>query len=535
MIFYKMKWCAIHLKSRAAQTIPLHRIKGEKDVMVENQTAYEHEEEIDLVALCFTLLHKYRQLLAAALACAVIFGAAAGIRTARSGSVSEEAEEDYAAAMTEYLEKKESYEAAKDQYDADIEANEKSQSAVVQAIQNAQKYAEDSVLNNLNPYNVWTARADLYVSTGYQIQPGMSYQNPDHTTSVLSAYASALGGGKTVQQDELGFVPVSGTSVPLKEIAQKLSVEERYLQELVTVETDPDASLLRVTVLGRDEQMAADILDAVLEYVETLRPAITESVGEHTIATIAKNSSCTVSLELRDIQNSNAATLVNLQSQINTLQQNRTKLDDNFTAATETWDETSKPVLPAAHVSSSVGKYGVLGLLLGIVLVCGVGTLQFLMQGKVYSGRELNQTTGLPLLGTLASERTKKAGKLDAALNKMEGRPDGSGDEEMIRLMAVTVRSRAPEADSILVTGDLPAEQLNALAIALQNTDALRAQTVKAAGSILQNAATVPQVTDTDAIVLAADCTCSRYADVKDQTERIRRLGKNILGCIVFE
>ena len=57
MIFCKMKWCAIHLKIRVAQTIPLHRIKGEKDVMVENQTAYEHEEEIDLVALCFTLLH----------------------------------------------------------------------------------------------------------------------------------------------------------------------------------------------------------------------------------------------------------------------------------------------------------------------------------------------------------------------------------------------------------------------------------------------------------------------------------------------
>lgn len=512
--------------------------------MVENQTAYEREEEIDLVALCFTLLHKYRQILAAALACAVIFGAATGIRTARSGAVSEEAEEDYEAAMTEYLEKKESYEAAKDQYDADIEANEKSQSVTAQAIQNAQKYAEDSVLNNLDPYNVWTIRADLYVSTGYQIQPGMSYQNPDHTTSVLSAYASALGGGKTVrayQQDELGSVSVlgsasvSGTSVPLKEIAQKLSVEERYLQELVTVEVDPDASLLHVTVLGRDEQMAADILDTVLEYVETLRPAITGSVGEHTVATIAKNSSCTVSLELRDIQNSNAATLVNLQSQINTLQQNRTKLDDNFTATTKTWNETSKPVLPAAHVSSSVGKYGVLGLLLGVVLVCGVIVVRFLMEGKVYSGKELNQTTGLPLLGTLASERTKKAGKLDAALNKMEGRPDGSGDEEMIRLMAVTVRSRAPEADSILVTGDLPADQLNALAAALQNTDALRAQTVKAAESILQNAATVPQVTNADAIVLAADCTCSRYADVKDQTERIRRLGKNILGCIVFE
>ena len=226
---------------------------------------------------------------------------------------------------------------------------------------------------------------------------------------------------------------------------------------------------------------------------------------------------------------------MDLQSQINTLQQNRTELDDNFTATTKTWNETSKPVLPEAHVSSSVGKYGVLGLLLGIVLVCGVVVVKFPLDGMVYSASELNRSTGLPVLGTLASERTKKAGKLDAKLYQMEGRPDGSGDKEMIRLMAQTIRSRAPEADSILVTGDLPAEQLNALAAALQNTDALRAQTVKAAGSILQNAATVPQVTDTDAIVLAADCTVTRTDAVREQNEKITRLGKSILGCIVFE
>ena len=46
--------------------------------MMENQPAYGQEDEIDLVALTFTLLRKYRQILAAALACAIIFGAAAG-------------------------------------------------------------------------------------------------------------------------------------------------------------------------------------------------------------------------------------------------------------------------------------------------------------------------------------------------------------------------------------------------------------------------------------------------------------------------
>ena len=46
--------------------------------MTENQIPYEQEEEINLVSLLFTVLRKYRQILAAALACAIIFGAAAG-------------------------------------------------------------------------------------------------------------------------------------------------------------------------------------------------------------------------------------------------------------------------------------------------------------------------------------------------------------------------------------------------------------------------------------------------------------------------
>ena len=82
----------------------------------------------------------------------------------------------------------------------------------------------------------------------------------------------------------------------------------------------------------------------------------------------------------------------------------------------------------------------------------------------VYSASELNRSTGLPVLGALASDRTKKAGKLDAKLYQMEGRPDGSADAEMLCLMAQTIRSRAPEAKNILVTGDLPADQLEALA-----------------------------------------------------------------------
>ena len=168
-------------------------------------------------------------------------------------------------------------------------------------------------------------------------------------------------------------------------------------------------------------------------------------------------------------------------------------------------------------------------------VACGVVVVKFLLDGMVYSASELNRSTGLPVLGALASDRTKKAGKLDAKLYQMEGRPDGSADAEMLCLMAQTIRSRAPEAKNILVTGDLPADQLEALAAALQATEPLRGQSVTAAESILKAAATVPHVVAADAIVLAADCTVTRTDAVREQNEKIVRLGKQILGCIVYE
>lgn len=492
--------------------------------MNENQMTYpagaQNEEEIDLVALMMTLLHQLKPILLTAVICAVIAGGLAGIKGMKGGNVTEEEKQTYNEALAEYDQKKKDYEFAEQQYELAVKSNEDAQADVQESLEQAQDYAEKSLLKNLDAYNVWTAQADLYINSGYRIQPGSSYQDVNPMDALLAAYQNQL---------------VNGASMDA--VAEAVGLDARYLSGVVSVELSQNNNgeyngVLTLRAYAADQETAEKILNTLLGRLDTIHENVANAVASHSVRVIDQSTTQGVSTSLRSLQQTSDEDVQNLQSQLIDLQKARQSLDDNLASAKSDWESAEEPTLGG---SSSMAKYVLLGFLLGGVLACGVGTLQFLMQGKVYSGKELNQTTGLPLLGTLASERTKKAGKLDAALNKMEGRPDGSGDEEMIRLMAVTVRSRAPEADSILVTGDLPAEQLNALAAALQNTDALRAQTVKAAESILQNAATVPQVTNADAIVLAADCTCSRYADVKDQTERIRRLGKNILGCIVFE
>ena len=487
--------------------------------MNENQMTYptgaQDEEEIDLVALMVTLLHKLKPILLTAVVCAVIAGGFAGIKAVKDGDA--DAQADYQQEMEEYLQKKQDYEAAQTLYEQNVKSNDQQQEDTATAMQQAQEYAEKSVLNNLDPYNVWNAQADLYISTGYQIMPGMAYQNPDRTNSVMAAYMAALNDGAT-----------------LNEIAEQFGTQAQYLRELVNVSYSTDTQMLTIAVTGKDQQTVDGILDALLARMDAAEKNITSNIGTHTVTVISRSSYSSISTDLRDQQKANSDQIVALETQAEDLQTARQQLDENFQTATDEWNNTVEPVL-GSGLASSIVKYLLIGFLLGGVLACGVIVVKFLMAGMVYSASELHRSTGLPVLGALASDRTKKAGKLDAKLNKMEGRPDGSSDAEMLCLMAQTIRSRAPEAKNILVTGDLPADQLDALAAALQATEALHGQSVTAAESILKAAATVPHVVAADAIVLAADCTITHTNTVREQNEKIVRLGKSILGCVVYE
>lgn len=486
--------------------------------MNENQTTYptgaQDEEEIDLVALMVTLLHKLKPILLTAVVCAVLFGGVAGVRAAKGGSTSAEEQKAYEQALDEYEQKKADYAFEQKQYEQSTANNQQMQKQAQETLEQAQDYAENSLLGRLNAYNVWTAQADVYVDAA----------DASRTAALLTAYSNQLTSGDALEQ-----------------AAEAVNLQARYLTGVIAAEpqvsgteTVTYSGVLTLRAYAADQVRAQAMLDAMLGQLNRLHDSISAAVGSHGVRVISTGISQGVSMELRATQQENNADIQELQSQLVELQSAQQALDDNLASAKSTWESAEEPALDGG-AASSVAKYLLIGFLLGGVLACGVVVVRFLLDGMVYSASELNRSTGLPVLGALASDRTKKAGKLDAKLYQMEGRPDGSADAEMLCLMAQTIRSRAPEAKNILVTGDLPADQLEALAAALQATEPLRGQSVTAAESILKAAATVPHVVAADAIVLAADCTVTRTDAVREQNEKIVRLGKQILGCIVYE
>ena len=143
------------------------------------------EQVIFLKDLLFAVLYQWKKILLAALAFAVLLGGYAAAKNV--GNVpSEQAEQQYQKDL-------EQYQIEKAALEQNIERTE-------QKIRAQQEYMENSLLMQLDPYAFFEGTMQLCIATDYQIQPGMAYQNPDYTKSVLSAYQAMLGGEYLLSQ-----------------------------------------------------------------------------------------------------------------------------------------------------------------------------------------------------------------------------------------------------------------------------------------------------------------------------------------------
>ena len=163
-----------------------------------------YEREIDLKELMFAVLRKWRIVLLFALALAVLFGGykAAGVYKSNRTEV----EDDHAKEVEAYNESMESYEREIENLTRDIASQE--------------EYMEKSILMNMSPYDVWEAKAEIFIKADERTAD----QGNDLTTTIMRAYQAAL-----------------TSSELLSEIAKEMGVDRRYIQELVTITMGRDS------------------------------------------------------------------------------------------------------------------------------------------------------------------------------------------------------------------------------------------------------------------------------------------------------
>ena len=375
--------------------------------------------------LLFTVLYRWKAVLAVMLAFALLLGGAAMLL----GSTPTQDELSALAA----------YSTAKAVYDQRITALEKS-------VNERQAHVNGSLLMALDPYNHYEAQLTISV----QLQEGDSgFQSAFSSQSVLEAYRAML--------TEEGF---------LTTLAELLQQPAQYVPELIGATTPAiGTDTVTFSIKCADAQTAAALAEAMEQHLLGSQDTIQQDLPAHNLSVLKTTALAMADSNLAETQ----------RGELN-------RLAEILTGLTEARNKRSALVRPNAADGASKIKTAILlaavGAFAGAFLMVCILWLGHIGSGKVYSARTLQNRTGIKVLGTLDSG--KKRGPVLRWLRKLEGRAAATDPT----FVATDIALRA-ETGKLLVIGSnalakalnatMPQAEVTAAASILECPDALQA------------------------------------------------------------
>ena len=451
---------------------------------------HENDESmIYLKDLLFTVLYRWKTVIAAALILAIALG---GVKlfSGLSALKNEEALQNQHKNQAILLEK----------YEAEKESLEQQADALRQQVDCQNNYLENSIYMQLDPYGFYESTLVLYFDADYQILPSMEFQNVDPTDAVIATYKSILD-SEQVQ-------------LPL---AQHANTALQYIKELISISTDIGTDMLTITLRYPDEAGAKELTKLLTAQLDAIHTQAVKAVTEHEVTVVSQTVGKDMDRSIADAQTAENARMSTLIAELTAMQE---KIN--------TLVKPNQQLLDKTTVFKDAIVYGVVGCVLGVFIVAFICLIAHICTDKVYSARTLKNRTRIKILGCISD---RKWNPIDRWLRKLEGR-NCVDPQVQAHVLAVDILNRCGDVNSLLVTGstDLEARQqiLQALSVAKPGMQIIDA------GDILQDVAALEALSGCNAVLLVAQCNVSKYNAVAQQAEWVGDYNKQFIGCVLL-
>lgn len=452
------------------------------------------ELEIDLKDLMFAVLRKWRLVILIAVIFAFLIG---GYKCTKE--IMNHRNEEYVTELKEqYDSELDQYEKAKNEYEWNLEK-------LTASIDFQEKYRESSILMKVDPYYEATAMADIFVEVPTPQVNGIAVTSVDPADGIVKAYASGLEQGKALQS-----------------LAKKMGIDLMYLNELVKVTSDYDGNMLSISVTYSDEEGAEEILDGLLDRIESLCIEIQTNLRPHTITIMNRYIGTVVDQSLVDYQKKKLTDLTEMKK----------NLDDAEKALKEL-EEPSQPVTLSKRSMLKEGiKYGAFGGFLGAFLVAFSVCIAFVVSDKLNADGDLKSRFHLKFLGSFTEKKDKKSvSGIDAWLDRLEGK-EYTSDDAVYDILAANLYNLADKGTSILFTGTIREKTLSDLVMKLQSR--LPELQLGFASDMTRNASTLRRIPEFDEIILVEIRKKSRYREIEKEIDMVSNMRREFMGYIVL-
>ena len=492
----------------------------------QNMKFQDDEIEINLLDLLHYILRRWRSVLVCAVLLCVLLGGfkvVKGIGKLGSADLKED--------QKNYESQLEGYTISKEHLENQIQA-------LTQSIQNKEDYYDHSVLMKLDPKTAYRGTLTFVVADAGEVSAAETNQDLNlainrKLNSVLGSYAALIQNGTILRDAQ-------------KALSSKL--DQKYLTELMYTQMDYQSKLLRITVLGEDEQQVQSISDAIVQGLQTASVQMNASVAAHRLELVSSyvGNDAETSIPIGIIPEAGAITSdASCQSSIEELQKSYintiTDMQDLLLECNNQLSELKEPTAPEANTRASVMKegvkYGVIGFIVGAILVGFAYALQYLTCGKLMNSDELNDRYGILLLGDYYAPMHAQPNRIDRWIDRLHGITEKKQSlESVYALSASNMKAQvsAEKDPKLLLLGNAKTKDFEAAANALTEKLSTSGIDLIVAGNINESASAIEKLQDAEQVVLIEQRGASRQQAIEKELLTLRKLGKKIVGAIVL-
>lgn len=380
------------------------------------------EREINLKWLLYNIAMSWRKILVAMIICAVAMDGVGYLRKKANLNGQMSQEESLKAGLS----------------DAAIERTERLAKRYIEnkiQLDEMILYKEDSIWLNLNPACIPTIEVEYLVTIGGQTKV--------ESMDIIKSYLSAIRQVEfTPELEAIGKVPY------LREL---IRVEDSVQVEGTNIQIEMlKSNVLRYSIVAPDEEICHSLSQLVHSQIETVTPLFKERYGNFTIEQISETYFEDTNKELRMEQNEDIAQFYRLNDYQETM---KTRLG---TEEQEYYDyliqqdvaegEFVEKKEESAPVSPIQPKYALVGLILGVFLVCVYEAMRYCMTQKVYFTDDFVSQIPVELMGVVHQQSRWKG--IDRLIHNMFVHQDhGLSEDEQIELIASHIRILAEKQD----------------------------------------------------------------------------------------
>ena len=449
----------------------------------------ENDDEVDLSALFWNVISRWRTILIWTLAFCVLFGAVGGIKLWNQKLSPEE--------LAEQVEEFETTESLNEQTRGRLENQ---MDMVTRDIQQQYEYTQNAPEMQANPYGLYTITNTYYIARG----EGNELETDSRVVALVKGYEARL--------------RALNVSTYLEGTEERDESEYDFGGALLNVDVEQaEAGILIITVFGATQEQAELISAAVDETIESSQVMLSKTICDHTCELLASERSVGKNDTLLNLHRDQYSILGQFGNSYSLL---------NGVADQYQSSEYSYPSLKASL--KTVVKLAIIGAALGFALSAGFYMLKYVLSDVVLDREDLFSHYGIEVLGV--NSLPGKDTLLDRVAAKHRGIPHAENCENENHLLAAHIQRAAKGAERVMVIGTRERGALEALVGQLRATGELTSE-LQICGDIRKEISALHAL-DGDAPVLCVEeISRSKHKDVREELNLLASMGK---GCIGF-